>query len=330
MAEAHGMQRLRKPDAIDPRILDEAAEWLMQLSAGARVEDHRACERWSQSSPEHARAWARAQLLLNKLGGLPPSLAMPTLNRTPDAGRRAALTKLAAILALAPASWGIWSVLQAQDWMADYSTAVGERRVMHLADNTELTLNTATAVDVRFTATQRNVRLRSGEILVQTAHEAAAVYRPFSVNTLQGQMEALGTRFSVRLDGDTTHLAVLEGAVRITPDRAGTGAQQVLRAGQQASFTDKAVAGVTDADDAVLAWTQGMLVADKMRLADFAAELSRYRSGIVHVDPAVADVRVSGAYPVGDTDQELAMLVSTYPVDAVTRMRGRWITLLAR
>ncbi len=324
------MPRSHRPEAIDPRILDEAAEWLMQLSAGARAEDHRACERWSQSSPEHARAWARAQLLLNKLGALPPSLAMPTLNRAPDAGRRAALTKLAAILALAPASWGIWSVFQAQDWMADYCTAVGEQRVIHLADNTELTLNTATAVDVRFSSTQRNVRLRSGEILVQTAHEAAAVYRPFSVNTIQGQMEALGTRFSVRVDGDTTHLAVLEGAVRITPDRAGTGAQQVLRAGQQVSFTDNVIADVAGADDAVIAWARGMLVADKMRLADFAAELSRYRSGIVRVDPAVAGVRVSGAYPVGDTDKALAMLVSTYPVDAVTRMRGRWIMLVER
>lgn len=329
MAEARSTQRPPRPEAIDPRILDEAAEWLMQLSAGARAEDHRACERWSQSSPEHARAWARAQLLLNKLGALPPSLAMPTLNRAPDAGRRAALAKLAAVLAIAPASWGIWSVFQAQDWMADFSTAVGERRLLRLADNTELTLNTATAVDVHFNSTQRNVRLRSGEIMVQTAHEDAAVYRPFSVNTLQGQMEALGTRFSVRLDGDTTHLAVLEGAVRITPDRAG-GAQQVLRAGQQASFTAKNIADIALADDAVIAWTQGMLVADKMRLADFATELSRYRSGIVRVDPTVANVRISGAYPVGDTDKALAMLVSTYPVDAMTRLRGRWITLVAR
>jgi len=80
----------------------------------------------------------------------------------------------------------------------------------------------------------------------------------------------------------------------------------------------------------VIAWTQGMLVADKMRLADFATELSRYRSGIVRVDPTVANVRISGAYPVGDTDKALAMLVSTYPVDAMTRLRGRWITLVAR
>ena len=73
-----------------------------------------------------------------------------------------------------------------------------------------------------------------------------------------------------------------------------------------------------------------MLVADRMRLTDFAAELSRYRSGIVRVDPTVAHVRVSGAFPLRDTDKALAMLVSTYEVDAITRLRGHWITLVAR
>ncbi|RQO37001.1 histidine kinase [Herminiimonas sp. KBW02] len=325
MSEPRVMQR---PEAIDPLILDEAADWLMQLCAGATDEERRACERWSKRSPEHARAWARAQLLLNKLGGLPSSLAMPALNREPAAGRRAAITKLAAILALAPASWGIWKVIAAQDWMADCRTAVGEQRVMHLADSSEVTLNTATTFNVHFNSAQRNINLRSGEILVQTAREATAIYRPFSVSTTQGRMEALGTRFSVRVNEETTHLAVLEGAVRITPNQNAL--QQVLHAGQQVTFTKNSIGEIAEADNVVIAWAEGMLVADRMRLADFAAELSRYRSGIVRVDPAVAQVRVSGAFPLRDTDKALAMLVSTYPVDAQTRLRGHWITLVAR
>ncbi len=320
---------MRRPETIDPRVLDEAAEWLMRLGAGATEEERRACERWSQRSPEHARAWARAQMLLNKLGGLPSSLAMPALNREPVAGRRAAMTKLAAILALAPASWGIWKVIDAQDWIADCRTAVGEQRVMHLADNSEVTLNTATAFDVHFNSAQRNINLRSGEILIQTAREATAAYRPFSVSTTQGRMEALGTRFSVRVEDETTHLAVLEGAVRITPEQNAS-RQQVLQAGQQVTFTKNAIGEISAADNVVVAWAAGMLVADRMRLADFAAELSRYRSGIVRVDPTVAHVRVSGAFPLRDTDKALAMLVSTYEVDAITRLRGHWITLVAR
>ena len=70
-----------------------------------------------------------------------------------------------------------------------------------------------------------------------------------------------------------------------------------------------------------------MLLADAMRLHDFALELGRYRPGIVRCDPRVADVRVSGAFPITDTDAALVMLVSTYPLTARTRLGGYWVTL---
>lgn len=315
---------------IDPRILEEAADWLVRLNDdGAGSNDRIACERWRQRSPEHARAWARAELLMNKFGSLPSALAMPTLNRLPQTGRRAAVIKLAVLLAAVPAGWVAWRLADTQDWMAGYRTAVGERRDIRLADGTRITLNTETAIDVRFDEVQRTVRLREGEILVQTAPDPAAVHRPFSVNSIEGRMEALGTRFSVRQDDSHTHLAVLEGAVRITPKNA-TSSQRVLQAGEQVSFTNNAIDATVSADDAIIAWTHGMLMADRMRLADFADELSRYRKGIVRVDPGVANLRISGAFPIDNTDQALAMLVSTVQVDAVTRLNGRWITLVSR
>ncbi|MEG1114671.1 MAG: DUF4880 domain-containing protein, partial [Janthinobacterium sp.] len=58
---------------IDPRVLEQAADWLMQLHSGAAsAQQRRECERWRASDPEHARAWQRAEALLGKLGGLPP------------------------------------------------------------------------------------------------------------------------------------------------------------------------------------------------------------------------------------------------------------------
>ena len=98
--------------AIAPRVLDEAADWLMQLNDSAVSDaDRAAFERWRQSHPTHALAWRRAEQLMQKFGGLPTSLAMPALDRTGRAhrpGRRAAVAKLAALLAVVPASW-VWS-----------------------------------------------------------------------------------------------------------------------------------------------------------------------------------------------------------------------------
>lgn len=313
--------------ALDPRVLDAAAAWLVRLHDSAATEDdRRACEHWRQSDPAHARAWDRAQTLLARLGGLPPALAMPTLGRPVRAARRAAAAKVAALLALGPSAWLAWRVVDAGSWAAEHRTATGEQRGLQLPDGSRVTLNTASALDLRFDAAQRLLVLRAGEILVESAPDPAG--RPLRVATREGLLQALGTRFTVRQDSGSTRLAVLQGAVRITPLRGG--AHAVLAAGQQTRFSAEQIDAPMPSDAVATAWTRGMLLADGMRLADVTAELARYRPGLLHCDPAVAELRISGAFPLGDTDRVLRMLVSTYPVDAAVRLRGHWVTLVPR
>lgn len=309
---------------IDPRVLEQAADWLMQLHSGtASAQQRRACERWRASDPEHARAWQRAEALLGKLGGLPPELAMPALDRSREldrsSARRAALLKLAALLAVVP---GAWLLMEQQGWRHDYRTATGERRDITLPDGSRISLNTATTLDVQFDGAQRLLTLRRGEIAVHTGADAQR--RPFLVATAEGRLEALGTQFSVRQDDGRTLLAVRESRVRV---RARSGAQHIIPAGRQVAFTAAAIGEPAALDGAALAWQRGMLLADAMRLHDFALELGRYRPGIVRCDPRVADVRVSGAFPITDTDAALVMLVSTYPLAVRTRLGGYWVTL---
>jgi len=316
---------LRKQPPLAPEVLEEAAEWLMRLSEGGLSDHERAeWERWKVSSPERDRAWARAQLLQSKLGGLPPALAMSALDRPSHPERRAALGKLALLLAVMPVGWGSWKLAHTQQWTADYRTRVGERREWVLADGSRITLNTDSAIDVLFDSQQRLVHLREGEILVQTAQDAS---RPFLVSTGQGRMQALGTRFTVRELNARTHLAVLEGAVKVILADNRQVAPLVVNAGQRTDFSAQTFGSLTPTDRNVGAWAQGMLMADKMRLADFVAELTRYRRGFVRYDPAIADLRISGAFPISDTQRTLNMLVQTYPVLVSGHLNGYWVTL---
>ncbi|MGE8150285.1 FecR domain-containing protein [Pseudomonas vancouverensis] len=322
------MSTFRGELQLDPQALEEAAEWLIRMSEGELADGERSeWERWQVSTPERHRAWARAQLLQSKLGGLPPTLAMSALDRPRSPERRAALGKLALLLAVVPAGWGSWKMIEAQQWSADYRTAVGQRRELNLADGSQVTLNTATAIDVLFDANQRLIRLREGEILVQTAADNAPQSRPFLVSTRQGLMQALGTRFTVRELGERTHLAVLEGAVRIELAERKDVAPLIINAGQQTDFSSRHFGQPISADASVSAWRQGMLMADNLRLADFVAELARYRSGFLRCHPAVADLRISGAFPINDTQRTLNMLVQTYPLVATGRLSGYWVTL---
>jgi len=313
---------------LSPDVLEQAAEWLVRLNASTvSDEDRQACERWRGAHPDHALAWARAERLMGKLGGLPPELAMHALDRPHSADRRAAMLKLAGILALLPAGWLGWRLADNYGWVADYHTGTGEQRSLRLTDGSTVRLNTATSIDLRFDSAQRTVVLRHGQILIQTAKDAASVGRPFRVRTSEGYVQALGTRFSVRQREGQTEVAVFQHAVRVEPRLAPDSAYLTLASGQSVSFTEKRASKARNLTPGADAWTQGMLMADRMRLADLAAELERYRGGLVRCAPAVAEVRVSGTFPLRDTNLALNMLASTYPIAVRKRLNGYWVTL---
>lgn len=317
--------------SISPQILEEAAEWLMRLNSGEVDDaDRAAWALWRSSSPEREQAWQRAERLLGKLGGLPPTLAMAALDRPADPGRRTAITRLALLLALAPAGWLGINLGQRQGWMADYRCAVGECRELFLADGTQVFLNTDSAIDVHFDDEQRLIRLVRGEIFVRTAPDTLVPARPLRVATPEARLQALGTRFTVRERAGRTSLAVLEGAVRVDTANARPGMSLVVKAGERTDFDSTSIAPRQAVDDSVVAWTHGMLLADRMPLADFATELARYGHGFVRCDPAIAGLLVSGAFPLNDRRRTLQMLGSTYPVAVSEHMNGYWTLLTAR
>ena len=312
---------------IAPHVLEQAAEWLVQLHDPGCSDDVRAgvrdaCAHWCAQHPEHARAWERAERLTGKLGALPPQLSRSVLEST---SRRGAVLRVVALLAAVPVPWGVWQLAQSRQWTADVATAPGEQRAVTLADGSRVTLNTGSAIDVRFGAATRLIVLRRGEMLIDSGEDAAG--RPLCAGTEHGQMAALGTRFTVRRHDDCTDVAVLEGAVSVEPLR---GSPLVVHAGQQTRFTAEAVAAAVPHDPAVSAWIHGMLLADAMRLDTLAAELARYRPGIVRVEPSIAALTVSGAFPVRDMERTLAMLAQTHRLDIHRRWNGWWITLAPR
>ena len=64
------------------------------------------------------------------------------------------LKTLALASATSPLAWAAWRA-DPLDWTADYRSAAGELREVALSDGSRLYLNTASAVDVAFSAASR-------------------------------------------------------------------------------------------------------------------------------------------------------------------------------
>lgn len=310
-------------------VQHEALEWQVTLWSGeVTTQEQQAFEHWLQADPGHQQAWDTLQQLHAPLNKVSSQIASRVL-RAPSVTthRRKLLLGIAVLASVGVTSYGIRQTPQWQAATADYRTARGERRTVVLSDGTEVILNTASALDVVFTSTQRLLRLHRGELLITTGSDASQeILRPFIIETSAGQIRPIGTRFSVRQledDRQNVQVQVFEGAVQLSPQQ---GRSLVLSAGQQTRFNQQQVAGLKQTTEANTAWSRGLLIAERQRLDDFIHELARYRPGILRCDPAVAELIVSGVYPLKDTDAILQSLEQALPV-RISSITGYWVTV---
>lgn len=309
--------------ALDYRTLEAAATWYVQLNAAQPNDAQlKAWQEWLGKSQAHAQAWSRVEKLQRQFGSLPADVALPTLAGV-RARRRAVLKTLAMLMAVGATGWAVRESNPAQALMAELRTGKGQRRQVRLSDGSQLELNTDSAVDVRFDGLQRQLRLYRGEIMVQTASDPAG--RPFEVHTAEGRVRALGTQFSVRSDAGQSRVSVLQHAVEIRPVDNPL-LMLRLDAGQSVSFDQRQIGSAHSATPGTGAWTQGMLTVIEWRLADFVSELSRYRPGVMRCAPGIADLRLSGAFRIDDTDTILENLTASLPVK-VRYLTRYWVSI---
>ncbi|PWU26722.1 peptide ABC transporter substrate-binding protein [Pseudomonas sp. RW407] len=315
----------------DARVVKQAIQWMLRLSGGADPLLQEACAHWRAQRAEHELAWQRVQSLNQELrSGLqsvPGSrVALETLEKGSQRLQRRQALKLLSLVALGgSALWLSRDLGPWQRWSADYASGVGERKRFVLADGSKLLLNTDTAVDVFFAPQQRLLVLQRGEILVSTAKDPA---RPLRVRNRDGLFEALGTCFVLRQDAHDSLLSVQHGAVAIAPRRLGQ-ARTVAEAGQRYRVDADGATPLAATGMDSSAWAEGLIVSRDMRLADFLAEVARYRHGHLGCDPLVADLRLSGVFRLDDTDKLLDLLPRTLPV-RVMRRSDWWVTVEAR
>lgn len=296
---------------MDRQTLEAAATWYVQLNATPPSEVERQAHLdWLAQHPGHRQAWARVERLQHQLGGLPADIALPALDGV-RARRRVVLKTLGLLLASGATGWASFELAPTQAWLADQRTSTGERRYLPLSDGSVLDINTATAVDIRFDGSLRQLHLHGGEILVRTVADPAG--RPFVVHTPQGSVRTLSGCFGVRCGSDKTYVSVLEEAVEV---RAARQPNQSLRiaANQQVAVEAGAIGTPGALPPGAGAWAQGMLTVIDWRLDAIVAELARYRPGYLGCADAVAGLRLSGAFRIDDTDLVLENLSASLPI----------------
>lgn len=280
----------------------EAAAWHARL--GVRSVSTRTIEEFFawRAAPANAEAYRRVEKAWAAAGGVgnDPQIqaaVAEAMNRRGGLGLKAryrktlfAFAAATAVVALSLGAW-FWS-----DSRSLISTAVGEQRVVQLADGSTVRLDTGSTIRVRLGESERRIELDRGQALFTVAHDPG---RPFIVDAGETEVTAVGTVFDVRRMGGAVRVTLVEGAVDVT---GPTGAPPSrMRAGQQARVTAAGLSTrIVDTAKAT-SWTDGRLVFEDTPLREAVAEVNRYLEDPIALEDAVmAEVPVNGVFRVGD------------------------------
>lgn len=348
-----------------------ASEWLAEAGRDALTASQKATlADWLRESPAHVREFLQTTLIHQDLGKL--EIPREQIDAWVSAARSASLDPTRIPLALEPFARspnrnGIRMVpraaRRARVWLAAaslgavvlaaalvlhweegrYSTALGEQRIVTLADGSVIELNTDSALKVRLTKQQRAIDMIKGEAFFRVAHDTA---RPFVVSAGEASVKAVGTQFNVRMRSDATLVSVVEGTVEVrddTPDaRAAAGAESVVRVttGEEASITpissqaskrrlSVAKIAASSAQRAA-SWTRGRVEFENTPLVDVLSEFQRYRDVRILIDDeSIRQLKLTGSFDAHDPDSALAY-IATLPSIVVEKVDAHTFRVLHR
>lgn len=336
------MKRFGQNDEASGNAIDnQAADWFARMRSDQRTaRDQVAFERWLAASPKHEPAYREYEQLWMELSAPGRDEGVRKLRRAAVAESEHAVSRYRRMpwrgrlraLAAGIAVIGIGALLTVNLLplkQASYQTEPGDRYTIHLADGSEVTLNTDTQLRVNYTLFSRRIELERGQAHFKVAH---TVLRPFEVDAGSGVIRALGTAFDVYRRGDDVQVTLVQGQVEVASLEPilATSAQQsvvskaMLTPGQQVSVSRSGVSQVKPASvGKATAWLSGRLVFENERLGDAVREVNRYSAmKLVVIDTALADVRISGVFRAGRAETFVDALQMSYPVKVMASDRS--------
>lgn len=310
-------------------IADEALEWFLRLRDTTPDQaTQNDFDQWLSISPAHAQEFRDIENMWDSpvfgqaVESLPVAHAMRS-RRTAATflwGNRAAMAIAAAVIAIA-----LWQypVLLLR-WQADYLTAVGGSSSVTLPDGSLMMLSTASAAAIDFSEGKRKVHLLRGEAFFDVRKDTA---HPFHVLASHGEIEVLGTAFSVRSDNDNDRVILERGRVQVSrvSDRTD---KAYLQPGEMILAGKNALSGLSRTDpSAALAWREGRVIFESQTFSHVLDELRRYYVGTVMVVGESRDkLLVTGNYRLDNIEVAIRTLADSVGASMV-RLPGGLIIL---
>lgn len=318
-------------------IDDEAAKWAARsLSGDMSPEEEAALKAWLADRPDRQQAYDSYMDIADLAAEADDLVAAAALERDLEhfASERVAKKSwlvaapaMAASVAAAALFFNFVSPSQIEPQR--YATERGETAEFALSDGSIVSLNTDSALEVRFTRNERRVVLAHGEALFDVVRNTE---KPFVVASENAAVRVLGTRFNVRAQHEETVVSVLSGVVEVgKPDEIEKSqAALTLIAGQETAIGDT----IQNAEvrtfnpDAVTAWRRGEAYYENKPLSYVIADLNRYYAHEIAIgDERLAAIPVTGEFDLENQEITVKALTVALALRAEKSAEGKIVLL---
>lgn len=311
--------------SLDPHVVEQAMLWMVRLQSGvSSAGEQLACQRWRQESPAHEQAWQRlngiGQGLRDGTRGLSAGNVRGLLQARALTSRRAVLKGFAGAGVLIASGYGVSQRSLMPTLFSDYGTSTGERRSLSFDSGVAVQLDTRSALDSEFAAGLRVLTLNQGRLQLTLQQGAQVALRTADVWVRPQPL----SRLLVSQERSATLVQLLDGGALIEQPR---GQRFELRAGWQQRFSDSLAGALAPLPAGAAAWTQGLLLAERLPLGQLLTELDRYRPGVLRCDPRIANLQVSGSFSIDQPEASLDLLTQVLPI-RVQRVFGYWASVV--
>jgi transmembrane sensor len=339
----------------DPRISEEAAEWLVKLDDNPGPECQEAWVGWVARSKRHLEEFLMVEAAAGAIKQfatrypLPPpvpsasasddrgaNIPPPRPDRGAEPDSRPEHRRLwiaACVAALFVSVFCAFllhrTLLPPRTTAAPviYATGIGERSTVTLAGGTLVQMNTSSRARVDNGGPVRELNLLAGEALLRIPNESK---HPFRVVTGGTAIQGAGTEFSVYHNGSMSTVSVMEGTITLLnalPQGSASAASSppiTLKAGERAVIDDDGDPRIVSRRSLstmelqhALAWTNGVIELDGETLSEAVADFNRYnRHKLVIADPRIGQLRMGGTFRTSDLQSFTQALELAFGVHA--------------
>lgn len=313
---------MQEQNNVDIERIQQAASLMARLwSDSPSDQDHHACETWRNEDPQNETAWQQLMNAQDQFGQVPKDTTQ-IINRSRQLSRR----RLLGVMGISSVGLMASSIYQLEGnaplmaklmGNSEFNTATGEIKQLVLADNSQLSINTATVMTM---PTANTFRLNHGEFILDS-HGS----QPYQIETPNGLIQLEQGRLHIRHTDQYTQISLYQGQpITVTGHHMLSATR--LSAGDSMAFNAENFKDSQTVNPDLISWLKGKLVVKRMPLTDFIYELGRYRKGLIRISPELKHLLITGVFTLKDTDDILQQLQASFPIQ-LKQLTRYWVNI---